>query len=63
MLNEEKFIELARAKYAEINELNESSNLFDYETGMHQIMRELMQSIINEQLGGTTKNRRKKKVR
>lgn len=62
MLNEEKFLELARAKYAEINKLNEAPTLLDYELGLQQVMREMMQTVMNEQLGGQTGDRRKKKV-
>jgi hypothetical protein len=60
MLNEDKFLALAKEKYAEINALTEHPNMLDYERGLREVMDDLARSVINEQLGGQTDNRRKK---
>jgi hypothetical protein len=62
MLNEEKFLELAKAKYSQINDLEQSPTMLDYERGLRELMNELTPTIMEEQLGGQTTNRRKKKV-
>lgn len=61
MLNEEKFLELAKAKYAQINELNQSPSLLDYERGLSELMNELTRQVMESQLGGSSQDRRKKK--
>lgn len=61
MLTEDKFLALAKDKYARINALTDQPNMIDYERGLRELMDELAQGVINEQLGGQTKNRRKKK--
>lgn len=61
MLDKDKFMELAAAKYQEINALNDSPNMLDYERGVREVMNELSRSIMEEQLRGQTTNRRKKK--
>lgn len=52
---------LAKDKYARINALNDHPNMIDYERGLRELMDELARGVINEQLGGQTDNRRKKK--
>lgn len=54
-------MELAEAKYKEIHALNDSPSMLDYEKGMRDLMNELTRCIMQEQLQGQTKNRRKKK--
>lgn len=61
MLNEEKFLELAKAKYAQINELNQAPSLLDYERGLSELMNELTCQVMESQLGGSSQDRRKKK--
>ncbi|MFT7156447.1 MAG: hypothetical protein ACI8Q1_001462 [Parvicella sp.] len=61
MLTEDKFMALAKDKYARINALNDHPNMIDYERGLRELMDELARGVINEQLGGQTDNRRKKK--
>lgn len=63
MLDEAKFMELARAKYAKINELEKAPTMLDYELGMRELMTELTRSIMEEQLGGASSDRRKKKAK
>ncbi len=61
MLSEDKFMALAKDKYARINALTDQPNMLDYERGLRELMDELARGVINEQLGGQTNNRRKKK--
>lgn len=61
MLSEEKFIELAKAKYAEINKLEKASTMLDYERGLREVMTELSRSVMEQQLSSEIANRRKKK--
>ena len=61
MLSEDKFMALAKDKYARINALTDQPNMLDYERGLRELMDELARGVINEQLGGQTNDRRKKK--
>lgn len=62
MLDKDKFMELAEAKYKEIHALNGAPNMLDYEKGMRDLMNELTRSIMEEQLQGKSADRRKKKA-
>ena len=62
MISEEKFLALAKAKYAQINGLESSASLLDYERGLWELMRELSRQVMEEQLGDDSKDRRKKKA-
>lgn len=62
MISEEKFLELAKAKYAEINALEDSASLLDYEKGLSSLMRELSRQVMEEQLSEQSTDRRKKKT-
>ena len=62
MFTEEKFLSLAKAKYAEINELGESPSLLDYERGLSELMNELTRQIMESQLSGKSKDARKKNL-
>ena len=59
-MTEETFLNLARAKYAEIHRLNESPSLMDYERGFVEIWTELGREVAQTNLGNTSKDRRKK---
>lgn len=61
MLSHEKFMELASAKYAEINQLEEAPDMLSYERGLRELLNELGRSIVEEQLSGKSTDRRKKK--
>ncbi|TDB59558.1 hypothetical protein [Arundinibacter roseus] len=60
-MTEEEFIELARAKYLEINRLNELPGLLEYEQGFVDIWMDLGRSVAQKNLGVKSKDRRKKK--
>lgn len=59
-MTEETFLNLARAKYAEIHRLNESPSLLGYERGFVEIWTELGREVAQTNLGDTSKDRRKK---
>ncbi len=60
-MTESEFIEMARAKYAAINRLNSSPSLLEYEQGFVELWTELGRAVAEKNLGGTSKDRRKKK--
>jgi hypothetical protein len=60
-MTEQEFLSLAKAKYTEISELKEQPTLLDYEQGFVDIWQELGRQIIQADLGGVSKDRRKKR--
>lgn len=60
-MTEKEFLSKAKGVYGQINELKSEPNLQDYEIGLRKIMNELARSVVEGQLGGSTKDRRKKK--
>jgi len=60
-MNREKFMALAAQKYDRINALNDSANLLDYEKGLQELLCELGREIMEEDLKGQSKDRRKKR--
>ena len=60
-MNEEEFLKMAKAKYAEIHELNEAPTLLDYEKGFVEIWAELGRQVAQANLGDVGKDRRKKR--
>ena len=60
-MNEEQFLKLAKAKYAEINALKEAPTLLDYEKGFVEIWTELGRQVAQSNLCDERKDRRKKK--
>ena len=56
-----EFLALAAAKYDELDELKKSANFLEYERDLSQAMRELTRQVAQAQLGGKSKDRRKKK--
>jgi hypothetical protein len=60
-MSEEEFLELAKAKYAEIHAMSEAPTLLDYEAGFVEIWNELGRQVAQANLGTTGKDRRKKK--
>ncbi len=61
MISKDKFLELASAKYEQINDLTSKPTMLDYECGLRDLMNELTLEVMQEQLGGEGKDRRKKK--
>ena len=59
-MTEEEFTKLAKAKYAEINALNEKPTLYDYERGFLELWTELGRQVSEANLEGQGKDRRKK---
>lgn len=60
-MTEEKFILLAKAKYAEINSLKEKPTLLDYEAGFVEIWQQLGREVLQANLGEVGEDRRKKR--
>lgn len=60
-MTEEEFMVLAKAKFASINSLNEEPTMLDYEQGLVDILQELGREIIQANLDGGSKDRRKKR--
>jgi hypothetical protein len=60
-MTEEEFLDMARAKYADINRLNTSPGLLEYEQGFVEIWMELGRAVAQKNLGSGGKDRRKKK--
>jgi hypothetical protein len=59
-MTEEKFLEIARAKYAEIKQLNTAPTFLDYEKGFVDLWMDLGREIVQANLGEPGKDRRKK---
>lgn len=60
-MNEEEFLKLAKSKYAEIKQLKEKPSFLDYEQGLVDIVTELGRQVMEADLKGAGKDRRKKK--
>lgn len=60
-MTESEFIEMARAKYADINRLNARPSLLEYEQGFVELWQELGRAVAEKNLGPIPKDRRKKK--
>ncbi len=60
-MTESEFIEMARAKYADINRLNARPSLLEYEQGFVELWTELGRAVAEKNLGAIPKDRRKKK--
>lgn len=60
-MTREEFAKLADAKYDEINALKKQPTLMDYEQGFVEIWQQLGKEVLQADLGGTSKDRRKKK--
>ena len=60
-MNEEEFLKMAKAKYAEIHVLNEAPTLLDYEKGFVELWTEFGRQVAQANLGDAGKDRRKKK--
>lgn len=60
-MTEEQFLELAKAKYAEITALKEAPTLLDYEKGFVELWTELGRQVVQANLGEQGKDRRKKR--
>lgn len=60
-MNEEEFLKMAKAKYAEINALKDEPTLLDYEKGFVELWTELGRQVVQAELGDRGKDRRKKR--
>lgn len=60
-MTEEKFMSLAKAKYADINALNDEPTMLDYEQGLVDILQEFGREIVQANLDGGSTDRRKKR--
>ena len=61
-MNKEQFLQLAAAKFDKIDAAKDADNLLDYELQLQQAMQELTQQLMEQQLGGRSRGRRKKKA-
>lgn len=61
-MDKERFLQLAAQRFEQIDAAKDADNMLDYELQLQQAMQELTQQLINEQLGGTGRDRRKKKA-
>lgn len=60
-MTEEEFLQLAKSKFASIKQLKEKPTFLDYEQGLVDIVTELGRQILEAELKGEGKDRRKKK--
>jgi len=63
-MSKEEFLSIAEGYYAEFESLKESSNFYDYEKSLVEMMQKLSCEYLEKQLneGSVTKDRRKKKL-
>jgi len=62
-MSEQEFLEMAKAKYAEIHALNEAPTFLDYEQGFVELWTELGRQVAQANLGARGEDRRKKKIK
>jgi len=60
-MTEEKFLELCRSKYQQLNKLNEIKDFYEYEKQFDKIMTELSRTLLQTNLSEVPADRRKKK--
>jgi hypothetical protein len=61
-MTEKEFLKLAKAKYAQINNLKQAPNLLDYEKGFVELWEELGEQVAQANLGKQGKDHRQKKA-
>lgn len=61
MMTKEEYLALALEKYEALEKLESLDNFYDYEKEFDQIWRDLGKEFLTANLGGTSKDRRKKK--
>jgi ferritin-like metal-binding protein YciE len=60
-MTEEKFLELCRSKYEQLNKLNELKDFYEYEKQFEKIMTDLSRTVLQSNLSEVPADRRKKK--
>lgn len=60
-MTKEEFLAIASARFEEIKKLHEHDNFYDYEKEFERIWLELGREVLQENLGETPEERRKKK--
>ncbi len=60
-MTEEKFLELCRSKYQQLNKLNELKDFYEYEKQFEKIMTDLSRTVLQSNLSEVPADRRKKK--
>lgn len=60
-MTEEKFLELCRSKYQQINKLNELKDFYEYEKQFEKIMTDLSRMVLENNISEVPADRRKKK--
>lgn len=61
MLTEEKFVELARKQYKQIDQLKQVKSFYEYEKEFVNLWKEFGRQTIQESISKTTNDRRTKK--
>ena len=63
-MNKEEFLSIAEGYYPEFESLKESSNFYDYEKSLFEMMQKICCEYMEKQLneGSVSKDRRKKKA-
>jgi len=63
-MSREEFLSIAESYYSEFEALNASSNFYDYEKSLAQMMQKLSSEYMEKQLNNSsvTQDRRKKKL-
>jgi hypothetical protein len=60
-MTKSEFLEIASARYDELQALNKIDNFYDYEKGFVEIWKGLGKSVLEKNLGELPNDRRKKK--
>lgn len=60
-MNEQQFLDLCKSKYAEIANLKEQNNFYEYEKQFDKIMTELSRTVFANSISEVSADRRKKK--
>jgi cell fate (sporulation/competence/biofilm development) regulator YlbF (YheA/YmcA/DUF963 family) len=60
-MTEEKFLELCRSKYQQLNKLNEIKDFYEYEKQFDKIMTDLSRTVLENNISEVPADRRKKK--
>ena len=60
-MTKEEFLEIAGARYDELQSLNKLDNFYDYEKEFVSIWQELGCNVLEKNLGDVTRDKRKKK--
>lgn len=60
-MTEQKFLDLCRSKYQQINKLNATKDFYEYEKQFEKIMTDLSRTVLENNISDVPADRRKKK--